>query len=555
MKRALMRRRPAATTTAAVAGLGVALLAGIGVAAAATTGVLTAHSTPVSAAHAHAAERPAGTHPAAAQAKAAQAKAAAGPGAKVAKVGWAAAQEVPGTATLNVGGDAAVNSVSCTAVGDCTAGGYYASTVVTKGNQTLQAFVADETNGTWGTAQEVPGTAALNVSSQAEVTSVSCVSPGSCSAGGFYGSGIAASAQLELEAFVVTETNGTWGNAQEVPGSDALNAGQSARIVSMSCTSAGNCSAGGFYSPSVNNSLGVYSKQAFVVTESNGTWGSAQAVPGIATLNAGVSATVSSISCTSPGNCSAGGQYASAVNDGIPTEQAFVATQTGGTWGNAVELPGTAALNAGVGAYAGVNSLSCASAGNCSAGGLYINGSNVTEPFVDTEVSGTWGSAQEVPGITALNTNGLAQVDSVSCTSAGNCDAGGYYQDANFINQAFVVTEVSDTWGSAQEVPGSATLNKGNGGAADVTISCVPNGTCGAGGHYQGSGNVFHAFLEIKSGGTWASATAVSGAPTSSAGAQTESVSCLTGYCGAGGYFSLTARHTEAFVANATLGS
>ena len=39
--------------------------------------------------------------------------------------------------------------------------------------------------------------------------------------------------------------------------------------------------------------------------------------------------------------------------------------------------------------------------------------------------SGGWGTAQPVPGLAALNTGGLGQVNSVACTSAGNCTAVG----------------------------------------------------------------------------------------------------------------------------------
>ena len=46
--------------------------------------------------------------------------------------------------------------------------------------------MASERNGRWGTAIEVPGTAALNAGGDAEVTSVSCASAGNCAAGGFY---------------------------------------------------------------------------------------------------------------------------------------------------------------------------------------------------------------------------------------------------------------------------------------------------------------------------------------------------------------------------------
>ena len=42
-----------------------------------------------------------------------------------------------------------------------------------------------------------------------------------------------------------------------------------------------------------------------------------------------------------------------------PTQQAFVVSQAHGTWGKAVEVPGTAALNKD--GLAGIGSLSCAS--------------------------------------------------------------------------------------------------------------------------------------------------------------------------------------------------
>jgi hypothetical protein len=55
----------------------------------------------------------------------------------------------------------------------------------------------------------------------------------------------------------------------------------------------------------------------------------------------------------------------------------------GGTWGTAIEVPGTAALHQG--GYAFVSSVSCARAGNCSAGGSYadshISGQTVRRPW------------------------------------------------------------------------------------------------------------------------------------------------------------------------------
>jgi hypothetical protein len=55
--------------------------------------------------------------------------------------------------------------------------------------------------------------------------------------------------------------------------------------------------------------------------------------------------------------------------------------------------------------------------------------------------SGTWHTAVEVPGTAALNRGGDAQIISVSCGSAGNCGAGGSYVNSFHHRQAFVDNE------------------------------------------------------------------------------------------------------------------
>jgi hypothetical protein len=57
------------------------------------------------------------------------------------------------------------------------------------------------------------------------------------------------------------------------------------------------------------------------------------------------------------------------------------------------------------------------------------------------EKSGRWGKAIEVPGLAALNKGGNALVQSVSCAPAGTCAAGGYYADAPDNFQGFVVSQ------------------------------------------------------------------------------------------------------------------
>ena len=337
---------------------------------------------------------------------------------------WGTAEVVPGTLALNVGDGGAVSSLSCTAVGDCTAGGYY-DTSPWDTEQQDEGFVADETNGVWGAAHSVPRVSGL---ANTTVNSVSCASPGNCAAGGADDSFNTGDGSVLGHAFVMDETGGSWGSAEQVPGTSWLNAGDDASVGSVSCTAAGYCSAGGYYDAGLAGDP-ARNLQAFVVDETSGTWGKAQPVPGAAALNVGANAQVTSVSCASPGNCAAGGTYAGATT--ALTQQAFLVTETDGTWGKAEEVPGTAP---GAAKYdSEVTSVSCASPGNCSAGGYDDGtdgfGSEATgRAFVVDETGGTWGTAQQVPGMTPINTNPyLTAVASVSCVSATDCAAGGSY--------------------------------------------------------------------------------------------------------------------------------
>src|SRR6185437_9310463 len=233
---------------------------------------------------------------------------------------------------------------------------------------------------------------------------------------------------------VATERRGGWRPAFEVPGSGALNKGGDADVAPVSCAAVGDCATGGEY----KDLAGRY--QAFVASERHGAWRAAIEVPGTGALNKGGNAQVSSMSCTSAGDCVAGGWY----TDGFGHQQAFVATQRAGVWRSAIEVPGTGALNKG--GFARVDSVSCAPAGGCAAGGSYRGGSRSRQAFVVSERHGAWRAAIEVPGSGALNTGGDAEVFDVSCALARSCVAGGWYMDASGAHQAFLVSETNGAW-------------------------------------------------------------------------------------------------------------
>jgi hypothetical protein len=354
-------------------------------------------------------------------------------------------------------GGSYVASVSCAAVGACAAGGSYTDSSTSRG------FVADERNGTWGRAQQVPGLSALSVSGGAFVVSVSCGAAGDCAAVGDYGG-----TDGKTQAFVADETNGIWGMAIPVPGLGSLDAGGSAQVQSVSCATAGNCAAGGSY---VDASK---AGQGFVVDEAGGVWGTAHVVPGLGALSVGGHADVTAISCTAAGACAAGGVY----NDAAGDTQGFVADESIGTWGTAQEIPSLGALN--VGHYAGVASLSCAAPGECTAGGWYDTDTKFhAQGFVADESNGTWGAAQRIPG--GQQSSG---VQAVSCGAAGSCAAAGGY-----VKGGFVVNESGGMWGTAEGV--SAPIGAGSISA----ISCASARHCAAVGDYATKGGLVESFV------------------------------------------------------------
>ncbi|MHB1432888.1 MAG: hypothetical protein ACYCVZ_12325 [Streptosporangiaceae bacterium] len=103
----------------------------------------------------------------------------------------------------------------------------------------------------------------------------------------------------------------------------------------------------------------------FIATQVNGTWQAARPLPGLAALNRGGVADIASISCGSPGNCAVTGFYSLAgCNAQVCYQRAFLAAETGGTWGRAVPVPGLTAKSNGSSAGA---FISCSRAAGCAA--------------------------------------------------------------------------------------------------------------------------------------------------------------------------------------------
>ena len=458
-------------------------------------------------------------------------------------VSWGSAIEVPGTAALNVGDHADVLSVSCASAGNCSAGGYYAD----GSNFGTQAFVVSEQGGVWGTAIEVPGTAQFG--RNAEVAAVSCAAPGDCAAGG----GPAEADYGSLSpAFVVDEANGSWGTATAVRGLAHLNAGDGATVTSVSCGSPGNCAAAGYYAAGSDRYGDPWDFRAFVVSEKNGNWGTARRVataPGFSVRGHTRVAYSVPVSCVGVGHCVAGGS--------APNRQAFIVVARNGAWDPATKVPGMVALT-GRSGQSGVKTVSCTSPGDCAAGGWYTRG---TQPgreyaFVVAERNGKWGNAIRLRGIPAAPSEYGAGVWSLSCASAGNCAGGGLYANSTYTSQAFVVAEHNGVWGAAEEVPGTATLNTG-GNAWVASVSCASAGNCAASGYYLtyvAGHYTNHAFVVSERAGVWGTAEDVPGMAALAVGGVpgypwSSPVSCASsGSCAIGGSYIDGSDDSQAYV-------
>jgi hypothetical protein len=392
----------------------------------------------------------------------------------------------------------------------------------------------------WGLGVEavLPANAAPTKQS-AGVSSVSCPSAGNCSAVGAYKdtSGVE-------QVLLLTETNGSWSTGVEAvlpvnmsPTTPAVS------LRSISCASAGNCSAVGTYCASAictGNRYGQTSGsiEGLLLNETDGGW----AVGVEAALPANAAATdqhvmLDSVSCASAGNCGAVGSYV----DSSGAVKGLLLTESAGGWATGVEP--TLPANAVASGSASLDAISCVSAGNCGAVGGYINDSFGMDGLLLTETAGSWATGVEAP----MPANALAVreigLSAVSCTSAGNCGAVGSYVDSSHETQGLLLNETAGTWATGVEAPLPANARSTYPGPGGIltSVSCPSVGNCGAVGYYfDGSVGTFDGLMLNETAGTWANGVeaALPADAKAQNGANLDDISCSSaGNCAALGTY------------------
>jgi hypothetical protein len=325
----------------------------------------------------------------------------------------------------------------------------------------------------------------------ASLDSVSCATAGNCTAVGSYQSTGGSGGLL------LTEKDGQWAAGVEAvlpenPGFDPV------AYTLVSCVSAGNCTA-------------VIGR--FLLTETAGEWatGVLARLPSDADPSKPVE--IASVSCASDGNCSAVGTYNLDLGRDIGAGEGLLLTKTSGKWraSRAVMPPD------GPGEGVVLTSVSCASGGNCAAIGEYninIDSCCGGDSVLLMEKAGTWRHGVK-PRL------GLSFI---SCPSPGNCVAlsGGRHS-------ATLLNEEAGKWrrGPTDVFP-RRFLYPGV-----YAFSCASPGNCAAvGSYWDGAFDAHeHGFLLTEIAGRWT--MRVKALPADS---HLLSVSCASrGSCGAVG--------------------
>lgn len=400
--------------------------------------------------------------------------------------------------------------ISCPASGACTAVGEgpYSTT-------TLLAW--DQSGGSWRLTQlPLPSTA----DSDATLTfsaagnnqaAFSCWGAGDCAALIHYYTGSTEQDGLEVES------NGSW-TSYALSEPDGLPWGD-ANFQTLVCQPSGTCTAFGV---DTEASSGLFEAD---ITPGGAVTFNPVVLPAGAPTNDMNGDEPMVESCPATGSCSAAGIASWAATAGNDFGD-FAASGT-----SAVALPSPSADVD----FAG-GGMSCPTAGSCVAATLSVpKGSSVTTGLIWAEqADGSYAIAPvQFP---AGSPGSSTSFDSVSCVAAGDCTAGGRYVDTGGHVSGFFELLANGSWSDfVPPAPADAASDPAN-GVGDV--GCSTDGICAAMGAYTQTSGDRSLVLYSGAGMSWkAYGETLPGLP-SAGGIQPTGVSCTTGgSCAAAGYY------------------
>ncbi len=413
---------------------------------------------------------------------------------------------------------------SCLSAVFCGAGGYYEDS-----GSVDRPLLGVKSGGTWTDVQApLPSDADLSLASVIE--SISCPAQGDCVAVGFF-----EDTNGKDHGLIETLSGGTWSAMDApVPSDFSTGTGYFSYLKSVDCQSASSCVAVGDY----KGTTGSGGQFGLIDSLSGGVW-STEAAPQPADAVTNQDVFIKDVSCPSMGPCAAAGYYYNGSND---REQALLLNQAGGSW--SFDVPTTPGAGTGTDEFSNFSAVSC-SGTTCEAAGEVTDTSDNDHGLLAQYTGGSWTSTMAPePNNAGTAGNQAADLNDVSCTFDGICNAVGYYDDeANDASRPLIDT-VNGATITATEGPQPGDAATGANIDADLnSVSCLSGSDCTAVGFYQNnsnSGNIV-ALIDSSTAGSWSNAVAPvpdNAGTGANAVSDLEAVSCSSrNACEAGGYF------------------
>jgi hypothetical protein len=351
---------------------------------------------------------------------------------------------------------------------------------------------------TWKNAKQVVLPKGANGIPEGYLPTLTCVSPGNCEAGGVYG------VDGGVEGLIVNESHGEW--TAPVTLQAPLDAAQSPSltIYALSCGARGDCAAVGNYEDRAGTT------QAFVANEVSNAWSRATKVtlPANA-LDVGQSALLRSVACSSPGDCSAVGDYQD-NNRVASRNQGFDTDEVHGHWTRATEITTTSRVN--FNPFITMNQIACASQGECVAVGSFVDENDVTQGLIESEVRGVWSRGVTLALPANASAYAGATLSEVTCVKESSCVVVGTFNTNTGAVEGLGARELHGEWSRASELtmPANASVNPHVFLYGYEGIACASAGNCSVGGQYRDGAGAYEGFLDNEVVGSWKSAVELS---------------------------------------------
>jgi hypothetical protein len=362
--------------------------------------------------------------------------------------------------------------IDCGANSKCATVGFY--------NDPSQILPLSYTSNNSGVDWLVSTALPLPTGRNYQLREISCLSSGKCSAVGYY---------VDTDSIQVplSYTSNNWGMDWLVSTTLPPQQGGVFNVLnSNSCTSTGKCAAVGNYTQGTQNVPLSYTSSNFGVT-----WVLSSSLPAVQ----GSVDVLESVSCLSGGQCVAVGFYLNGSAQQVPST--YKSSNFGDTWAISSTPPPTQGIYSNT-----LYSVSCVSSGKCAAVGVYYNGSNNVPLFYNSSDFGdSWALSTTPTPVLGQNYN----LQGISCVNGGQCSAVGFYKNGS---QNIPISYTSINFGVNWVLSTSPPPVVGNFDNLLESVSCTSNGQCSTVGYYSNGTNFTPlSYTSSNFGDTWALST------------------------------------------------